>query len=93
MTTAQIISIYLLWNLAAMAMVGWDKYKARHRRWRVRERTLLGLAFAMGGVGVFAGMQLFRHKTQHVKFTVGVPLLIALNIAFVILTAKYIFKV
>ncbi|GAB6170611.1 DUF1294 domain-containing protein [Paradesulfitobacterium aromaticivorans] len=84
------LGIYLLWNLVTMAVVGLDKFKARHNQWRVRESTLLGLAFAMGGVGVFIGMQLFRHKTQHVKFKVGVPLFIGLNIATVILTWRYV---
>lgn len=83
-----IISIYLLWNVLTMTVVGLDKYKARHNRWRIRERTLLSLACAMGGVGVFFGMQLFRHKTQHAKFTVGVPLAIALNVAVAVLTWK-----
>lgn len=73
-----------------MAVVGLDKYKARHNRWRIRESTLLALACAMGGAGVFLGMQLFRHKTQRAKFTVGVPLAIGLNAAVIILTWKHL---
>lgn len=88
MTHAQIVGIYAFWNLVTMAVVGLDKYKARHHQWRIRENTLLGLALAMGAVGVFAGMTLFRHKTQHVKFTLGVPLLIGLNVALVVLAGK-----
>lgn len=88
MTLAQISDIYALWNLLTLAIVGLDKYKARYHLWRIRENTLLGLALAMGGVGVLAGMLLFRHKTQHLKFIVGVPLLIVVNLSVAVWALK-----
>ena len=54
-----------------------DKWKARKNRWRVRESTLLLVAALGGSVGSLAGMYLFRHKTQHLKFTLGIPLILA----------------
>lgn len=88
MTIAKISGIYALWNLFTLAIVGLDKYKARHHLWRIRESTLLGLALAMGGVGVLAGMLLFRHKTQHLKFSVGVPILIMVNLGVIVWALK-----
>lgn len=33
-----------------------------------------------GGIGVYLGMKLFRHKTRHVDFTMGIPVIIIINI-------------
>ncbi len=54
-----------------------DKYKARHHLWRIRERTLLLIAFFGGSLGSLMGMYLVRHKTKHKRFTVTVPLMLA----------------
>jgi len=58
-----------------------DKVKAiRHRR-RVRERTLLILAALGGSVAMLITMLLIRHKTRHLKFMLGIPLIIAAQAA------------
>ena len=54
-----------------------DKWKAKKNRWRIRESTLLTVAALGGSIGSLAGMYLFRHKTQHLKFTLGIPLILA----------------
>ncbi len=56
---------------------------------RVPESTLMMLAVMLGSVGVLLGMKMFRHKTLHKKFTVGVPLCLALNCAAVYLMWKF----
>lgn len=78
-----IILIYLqLVNLAAFAAFGIDKHKARKNRWRIPEATLMGLAVIGGSIGALAGMYLFRHKTRHYKFTIGIPAILLLQIGF-----------
>ncbi len=78
-----IILIYLqLVNLAAFAAFGIDKHKARKNRWRIPEATLMTLAVIGGSIGALAGMYLFRHKTRHYKFTVGIPAILLLQIGF-----------
>jgi uncharacterized membrane protein YsdA (DUF1294 family) len=73
-------------NTITFFTYGIDKYKAKKHKWRISENMLIGLAIIGGFVGAFMGMQLFRHKTKHVKFTVGVPVIIILwIIAFGIL--------
>ncbi len=59
-------------SLTAFAFFGLDKFKAKTNRWRIRERTLFLLAILGGGVGAFLGMQVFRHKTQHRQFVIGI---------------------
>lgn len=69
--------IYLIAvNFAAFVMYGIDKRKAIHGKWRISERALLGVAVIGGSLGAWAGMYVFRHKTRHKKFVIGVPLMI-----------------
>lgn len=70
----------LLWNLITFALMGIDKYRAVHKKRRIPERTLLWCAFIMGGVGAETGMVVFRHKTRHKKFVIGLPLCILANL-------------
>ena len=68
------IVIYLIViNMLTFCVYGIDKRKAIRKQWRVPERTLLFLAVIGGSIGALAGMQVFRHKTQHLKFKLGVP--------------------
>ena len=69
-------------NLLTLAVYGVDKYLARVHRERIPEAALLGLAAVGGAVGALAGMLLFRHKIRKRKFTVGVPAILVLEIAF-----------
>ena len=63
----------LLINAAAFVLMLADKQKARKNRWRIPERTLMLSALLGGSIGALAGMYLFRHKTRHAKFTLGIP--------------------
>lgn len=73
--------IYLLLiNAAGLVLMLADKIKARKGLWRIPERTLMLTAALGGSVGVHAGMNLFRHKTQHPKFTLGVPAILTAQI-------------
>lgn len=72
--------IYLaLINIAAYAVFGWDKHKARWGGWRIPEKTLLLLALAGGSIGAWIGMKVFRHKTRKAKFKVGVLVILTVQ--------------
>ena len=75
----------LIINAAGFLLMLVDKWKAKKDRWRVRESTLLLVAALGGSVGSLAGMYLFRHKTQHLKFTLGIPLILAAQCFVVVL--------
>ena len=81
MGTAKIFIYYLiLINLTAFLAFGLDKWKAKRNAWRVKEATLIGLAIIGGSVGALLGMKVFHHKTLHKKFTIGIPLILAVQI-------------
>lgn len=72
--------IYLLIiNALGFFLMLADKHKAQKNLWRIPERVLMGTAILGGSLGVFLGMRLFRHKTLHPKFSVGVPILLAVH--------------
>ena len=75
----------LIINAAGFLLMLVDKWKAKKNRWRVRESTLLIVAALGGSIGSLAGMYLFRHKTQHLKFTLGIPLILAAQCFVVVL--------
>lgn len=77
----QVLYIYLvIINAAAFLLMLVDKYKARKNLWRIPEATLMGFAAAGGSIGALAGMYLVRHKTKHLKFTVGIPIFLFVHI-------------
>ena len=81
----QILFIYLaIINAVAFLLMLVDKYKAKKNLWRIPERTLMGVAALGGSVGSLAGMYIVRHKTKHLKFTIGIPAILTLQIAAVI---------
>ena len=82
----QFLTAYLvLVNAAALALMLTDKKKARRGAWRIPEATLLGIAVFGGSIGAIAGMYLFRHKTRHLKFSLGLPLILAVQIGLLTL--------
>ena len=75
----------LAWTLIAFVLMGIDKWKAQHDSWRIPEKTLFLSAILGGTVGALAGMYLFRHKTKHLSFIVGMPLILAAQVILVLL--------
>lgn len=67
-------------NILTIIVFGVDKMNAKSNRQRVRIVTLLGLAFIGGSVGALIGMYGFHHKTKKAYFTVGVPLILLMQV-------------
>ena len=82
----KLILLYLLIvNAVSFLLMLTDKQKAKKKLWRIPESTLLLSAAIGGSIGSLAGMYTFRHKTKHLKFTLGVPAILFLQIAAVFL--------
>ena len=73
--------IYLLLiNALGFVLMLVDKWKARKKRWRIPESTLMWVAALGGSIGSLLGMYTVRHKTKHLKFIVGIPLILVVQI-------------
>lgn len=62
-----------------------DKQKAKKKRWRVPEATLLGFCAIGGSVGGLLGMFLLRHKTLHKRFSIGIPVMLVIHLVILYL--------
>lgn len=81
-TIRWILFVYLfLMNLIGFLSMLIDKRRARKNGWRIRERTLFLLAILGGSIGSLSGMYVFRHKTRHWYFVLGMPLILILQAA------------
>ncbi|ALC89716.1 hypothetical protein AM500_07995 [Bacillus sp. FJAT-18017] len=86
------IFIYLLViNIISFSMMGIDKRRARNGQYRISEQTLWLSALAGGAIGATIGMNYFRHKTKHVSFKFGLPLLAAIEILAIFYAAAKLF--
>ena len=75
-------------NILTFAVYGIDKWKAKQGSWRISEATLLMLAVIGGTIGALLGMQVWRHKTMHLKFKYGLPLILLAQIALMYLISE-----
>lgn len=68
--------LLIIINILGISSMALDKFFAKKHMWRISEFTLLLIAAAGGSIGSLAGMYLFRHKTKHYKFVIGIPIII-----------------
>lgn len=76
-------------NVVSFAMMGVDKRRAKRKQYRISERALMIAAACFGAPGGMLGMMVFRHKTRHLKFAVGIPLLLAAQVIIVVWLAQW----
>lgn len=74
----------LLINAVSLLLMHMDKRNAIKQCWRIPERTLLSCAVLGGSPGILLGMVLFHHKTRKPRFSVGVPLILLLQLALIL---------
>ena len=67
-------------NAVALVLMLVDKIKAKKNRWRIPEKILFLAAIAGGSIGSLLGIYLFRHKTKHFSFLLGMPLILGVQI-------------
>lgn len=76
----KIIIYLLIINILGFFAMGIDKWKAKNNHWRIPENTLFGFTILGGGIGTIAGIYVFRHKTKKKKFTIGMPVILILEV-------------
>jgi len=77
--------IYMVFiNLLGFALMGLDKHKAKIQAWRIPESNLFLTAIAGGSIGSIVGMYFFHHKTKHLTFVIGMPLILIIQAGLLI---------
>ena len=74
----------LIMNLAGLAMMGTDKSRAKRHAWRIPETSLFLVSLLGGSIGTWAGMYLFRHKTKHWYFVIGMPAICIIHMSIAV---------
>ena len=80
-----LIIYFVIINIVGFAIMGIDKRKAIKRTFRIPEATLFIIALIGGSIGSILGMQVFRHKTRHWYFVFGMPVILVIQIALLVL--------
>lgn len=68
-----ILIYFIVINITSAIVTVLDKFKAKHGKWRIPEKTLFILSAVGGAVGMYITMHLIHHKTKKMKFMVGIP--------------------
>ena len=79
-----VIVYFIIINCVGITVMGVDKSRAVHHGWRIPEKILFLVSVMGGSVGTWLAMYLFRHKTRHWYFVVGMPLILLMQIAAVV---------
>lgn len=66
-----LVGVYSMWS---------DKMKSIKSEWRIPENTLFVISLIGGAFGILVGMKQFRHKTQHIKFKYGIPIILLIQV-------------
>lgn len=86
-----IIAYLILINLIAIVVTVADKRRAIRHKWRVSEAALLVISALGGGVFMYITMLIIRHKTRKLKFMLGIPLIVVLELIAVLAVMNYVF--
>lgn len=88
----RILLIYVgIINFITFILFAIDKVNAQEHRSRIKIVTLLGLSFIGGSIGALLAIYLLHHKTKKDYFTVGIPIIMIMQIIvlFYLLNAKF----
>ena len=85
-----LIGYIIIINIISFFIMLYDKKQAIYHNFRISEKTIFIVSLLLGGIGTYVGMYAFRHKTKHLKFTIGIPIVIILNIISVFYIFNYL---
>ena len=82
------IFYFIIINIISFILMFLDKRRAIKNKWRISENTLMIVSILGGSIGGILGMYTFRHKTKHIKFKVGIPIILIIQL----LILSYVFN-
>ena len=87
----ELILYIIIINIIGMILTCYDKIASKKfRRNRIREKVLLLIGALGGAISMYITMKLIRHKTRHKKFMTGLPIILILQIVFLIYKVKFV---
>lgn len=78
-------------NILALVFTVSDKLRAIKHRRRISEFTLMTIAALGGSVTMLITMLIIRHKTRHLKFMLGIPVIILIQLSIVFLIWRFVY--
>ena len=84
-----VIGYFLVMNILGLLVMAVDKRRAVKKKWRIPEKQLFLVSLLGGSIGTLAGMYLFRHKTKHWYFVVGMPAILVLQIVLAVAMQEF----
>ena len=88
MSPLSVIAIFIILNVLAYLIMHKDKHNARNGRKRISEASLLTVAAVGGSIGILVSMYVLHHKTKKLKFKLGVPVILILQVLLILLRSK-----
>lgn len=81
----KVVILYLIiLNVVGFFSMGVDKKRAKNNEWRIKEKTLFFIAIIGGSAGSLLGVKVYRHKTKHTAFVIGMPIILIVQILLVV---------
>lgn len=88
----KILAVWLIFtNLVGFIQMYMDKRRAQKGKWRIPEKQLFLVAAIGGSIGSIIGMQVFRHKTKHKSFVIGMPAILVAQVVLAGVVWYYFF--
>lgn len=75
-----ILILIIIINIVGFSMAGIDKQRSIKRMWRIPEKNFYFVSIIGGCPGVYLGFIVFRHKTKHLKFMLGLPFIFVIQL-------------
>jgi uncharacterized membrane protein YsdA (DUF1294 family) len=85
-----IFSYFIFINVFTFIAFGVDKWRARHNQWRISEAALFLFAILGGSIGALLGMHIWHHKTRHLHFVIGIPLIMLLQVILIFALSRFL---
>lgn len=79
-------------SIVTVVLTVYDKIAAKKRQFRISEATLMLCGVFGGAAAELLTMLIIRHKTRHIKFMLGLPLIILVQVSLLV-ALKYILGV
>lgn len=84
-----LIAYLIILNFIGFWCMRTDKRRAIAHNRRIPEKRLFACALLGGSLGCLLGMKVYRHKTKHLSFVLGMPIILLIQVLGIVLGYNY----